>query len=168
MPPRIDLEPYKDEILDLLSQKTTHQAIRDILYIKYDITVGRTTLKKALSQWSVSRTSTTTKIEIQDRVQQLLPRYNTQDILRILATEGTPSSEATIRRIRHDLGIKLRLSPEERQHQLSDLEAILTNENNIGDAEDFGRRTRYRHIRAMGLYYTEYSLSLLYFLKRKS
>ena len=31
MPPYIDLEPYKGEILDLLSQKTTYKAIRDLL-----------------------------------------------------------------------------------------------------------------------------------------
>ena len=160
MPPKIDLDPYKDEIEDLISQKTTQAAIRTILRDKYDIIVSRTSLQTCLSNWQVISLSSshTNRVDIRDRVEELLPFHNTRDILRILTVDGTPSSERTIRRIRGDLGIKLRLSPEEREQQLSDIEAILISEFIIGDIEDFGRRTLHRHLQAMGLYYTEYSL----------
>jgi hypothetical protein len=79
-------------------------------------------------------------------VEQLLLRYNTQDILRILDQEGTPSSERTIRRIRAELDIKLRLSPEDRLQQLSEVERILDSEFIIGDIEHFGRRALHRHL----------------------
>jgi type II secretory pathway component HofQ len=87
-----------------------------------------------------------------------MARFNTKEILRILATEGTPSSEATIRRVRYYLSVKLRLTPKQREEQLRDLELILLYKETIGESEDFGRRARYRYIRAIGLYYTKYSL----------
>ncbi|KAJ5479721.1 hypothetical protein N7530_005230 [Penicillium desertorum] len=86
------------------------------------------------------------KANIQACVEELLPLYNTRDILRILAVDGMPSSERTIRRIRGDLSIKLRLTPKEREQQLSDIEAILISEFIIGDIEDFGRRALYCHL----------------------
>ncbi|KAF3007045.1 hypothetical protein E8E15_001690, partial [Penicillium rubens] len=133
MPPKIDLDPYKDEIEDLISQKTTQAAIRTILRDKYDIIVSRTSLQTCLSNWQVISLSSshTNRVDIRDRVEELLPFHNTRDILRILTVDGTPSSERTIRRIRGDLGIKLRLSPEEREQQLSDIEAILISEAQI-------------------------------------
>ncbi|KAJ5131077.1 uncharacterized protein N7515_007116 [Penicillium bovifimosum] len=146
MPPKIDLEPYKAEILDLLSQKTTHQAIFEILYDKYQILVRPTTFKRHLREWqSPVRTK---KVDIYGRVEELLPRHNTRDILKILEKEGIPCSERTIRRVRAGLGIKLRLSPEEREQELDDIEAILISESIIGDIEDFGRRTLYRSKRS--------------------
>ena len=45
MPPRIDLDPYKDEILDLISQNTTQAAIRSLLQDKYDIVASRSVLQ---------------------------------------------------------------------------------------------------------------------------
>jgi hypothetical protein len=153
---RIDLDPYKDEILDLLAHETTHEVIRTLLQDKYHITISRSGLKNRLREWQSTRSTLTQRSDIQDRVRELLPRYNTKEILTILDKEGTPSSERTVRRIRDDLGIKLRLSPTERQQELGDVEAILMNENMIGDIEDFGRRNLYRHLRAMGLFYTEY------------
>ncbi|KAF3028982.1 hypothetical protein E8E15_009927 [Penicillium rubens] len=127
MPPRIDLDPYKDEILDLISQNTTQAAIRSLLQDKYDIVASRSVLQSSLSKWraTLHTKSRTKKADIQARVKELLPLYNTGDIIRILAADSTPSSERTIRRIRGDLSIKLRLSPEEREQQLTDIKAIL-------------------------------------------
>jgi hypothetical protein len=50
MPPRIDIEPHKAEILDLIAQKTTHKAIRTILHQNYNIIISRTALKDHLRQ----------------------------------------------------------------------------------------------------------------------
>jgi hypothetical protein len=146
MPPRIDIDPYKSEILDLLSRNTTHKAIRALLQEKCHVIISRTSLKARLREWQVPIPTTTKKADVQDRVKELLPRHNTRHILRILAADGTPSLERTIRRIRGDLGIKLRLSPEEREQQLSDIEAILISEFIIGDIEDFGRHALHRHL----------------------
>jgi hypothetical protein len=159
MPPYIDLEPHKAEIIDLLHQKTTHEAIRTILQDKYQIKISRTSLNERLQRWRLDLDTNlrfrTTKATIHDRVKQLLPRHNTKDILRILDHEGTPTSEMTIRRLRADLGIKLRLSPEERVQQLNEIEGILISEYVIGEIENFGRRALHRHLQSMGLFYTE-------------
>ncbi|CDM35782.1 Ribonuclease H-like domain [Penicillium roqueforti FM164] len=164
MPPRIDLEPYKGEIIDLISHKTTHEDIIALLQEKYQILIGLTTLKSRLREWQCP--VRTQKADIHDLIEELLPRHNTQDILKILAREGTPSSERTIRRVRADLSIKLRLSPEEREQQRDDIEAILISESIISDIEDFGRRTLHRHLRAMGQFYTEKQISTIYRLLR--
>lgn len=158
MPPYIDIEPHKAEILELLRQETTHEGIRTILLDKYQIKISRTVLNARLQRWRSLDSQLplrTTKATIHDRVSQLLPRYNTQDILRILDQEGTPSSERTIRRIRADLSIYLRLPPEERLQQLHEIEGILASEFIIGDIEDFGRRALHRHLQSMGHFYTE-------------
>jgi hypothetical protein len=156
--PRIDLEPYKEEILDLISQNTTYADIRAILEERYNIVISRSTLQRSLSYWKPPirhDLTLTPRVEIQDRVEALVSRFNTSEILRILAADGRPSSERTIRRIRADLNIKLRLSPNQRQQQFDDLQAILICENIISEVEDFGYRTLYRHIRSIGLFYTE-------------
>ncbi|KAJ5420390.1 hypothetical protein N7465_002909 [Penicillium sp. CMV-2018d] len=123
--PCIDLESHKEEILDLITQKSSHTAIRAILKEKYDISISRSTLQRCLGHWKppIPRTLTT-RAEIRDRVEELIPRYTTQKILAILAEEGTPSSVITLQRIRNDLGIRLRLTPEQRQQQLDDPEAL--------------------------------------------
>jgi transposase len=55
MTPKIDLEPYKDEILSWVSEKHTIpeilSKIRGILEVKYSLK----TLKQALSDWGISR-----------------------------------------------------------------------------------------------------------------
>jgi hypothetical protein len=50
MPPRIDVDPYKDEILNLISQKTTHDTIRALLQQKYNIKIGRIVFKESLNR----------------------------------------------------------------------------------------------------------------------
>ncbi|KAI3171846.1 hypothetical protein CBS147317_1275 [Penicillium roqueforti] len=155
MPPRIDLEPFKSEILDLLSQNTTYKAILAILKQKYHISTGLSTFKSRLHDWQWE-SPRTRRSQLQDRIEELLPRHTTSDILTILNKDGTPSSERSVRRVRADLGIQLRLSREEREQQLCDIEAVLITESIIGEIEDFGRRTLHRHLRAMGLFYTEY------------
>jgi hypothetical protein len=159
--PRIDLEPYKEEILGLLSENVTHTAICATLEVKYDITLTPRTLQRSLLVWrppTNRHRDTITRTDYQDRVAELLPLYNTQEILQILASEGIPSSVRTLCRIRADLGITLRLSPEQRRQQFDDIEAILIAENVIGEVEDYSYRTLYRHLRSMGLFYTEYVL----------
>lgn len=122
--PRIDLESHKEKILDLITQKTSHTAIRAILKEKYDITISRSTLQRCLGHWKPPKPRTlTTREEIRDRVEELVPRYSTQKILVILAAEGTPSSVIILQRIRNDFCIRLRLTPEQRQQQLDDVEA---------------------------------------------
>jgi hypothetical protein len=153
MPPYINVEPYRAEILQLLSQNITQKAIRAMLLENYQVSLSRNSLTNRLREWQ--HPPRTKRSDIYDRVQELLPRHNTENILRILAAEGTPSSERTVDRLQSDLGVKLRLSPQEREQQLDDIEAILIAESIIGEIQDFGRRTLHRHLRAIGLFYTE-------------
>jgi hypothetical protein len=47
--PRINLKPYKEEILDLIAYDTLYTTIRAILKERYNITISRSTLKRYLS-----------------------------------------------------------------------------------------------------------------------
>jgi hypothetical protein len=65
MPPFIDIEPHKAEILEFLSHNTQEGVIA-MLSEKYHITLSRTSLQKRLRQWQSS--VRTKKSDIYDRV----------------------------------------------------------------------------------------------------
>ncbi|KAJ5087943.1 hypothetical protein N7456_011559 [Penicillium angulare] len=157
--PRIDLEPYKDEIVELFPN-ASHKEIIDHLQKKYDIVISRTTLKDRLRAWELLRPSPNIQSKIRDRVKELLPLFGTKDILKILADEGTPSSSRTLERIRRRLGVSLRLTPEERKNQLN-IDAILQAKAAIGELEIVNRQNVYYHLRRKGLYYTEAQVRLI-------
>ncbi|CAP79704.1 hypothetical protein PCH_Pc12g00770 [Penicillium rubens Wisconsin 54-1255] len=56
--------------------------------------------------------------------------------------------------------MKLRLTPEQRQQQFDDLEAILICEYTIGEVEDYGYRTLYRYLCSLGLFYTKTQIEI--------
>jgi hypothetical protein len=111
MSPRIDLEPYKAEILDLLDAKHTHEAIVATLLEKYRLSIGISTFRSHIRPWRAARIK---KTDIQEQVDTLARRLSTREILTVLRNHGTPSSERTVRRARGDLGIQLRLTALER------------------------------------------------------
>jgi len=85
MPPKIDLEPYKDEILSWVSEKHTIPEILSkiggILQVEYSLK----TLKRALSDWGIShnRKNGSPEIErIKLRISELFAgNYNDDMIL---------------------------------------------------------------------------------------
>lgn len=66
----------------ILSHKRHRIQLFAILKEKYDITISRSTLKRCLGHWKppIARTLTT-RVEIRDRVEELIPRYSTQKSL---------------------------------------------------------------------------------------
>ncbi|KAJ5646493.1 hypothetical protein N7490_002865 [Penicillium lividum] len=155
--PTINLDPYKDEIIVLLSEGKSAQDLMIMLKERHNVTIGISTLKKRLQKWEVvrSRQSDT----VQNRVAQLLPRLNTKEILEVLQEEGTPSSARTLQRIRRRLGIRLRVDdPEERAERDREIEAVLKQEQAIGKIDGFGRRLLHSHMRGLNKFFPRDSL----------
>jgi hypothetical protein len=104
MPPAVNLDPYKEEIIGL-AQDHSGEEIRSILLSNHGISVTSRTVNKRLQEWG-ARSSSHTINDIEQRVYDLhCLSLNTEEILLVLEKDGTPSSERTIRRIRKRRGI---------------------------------------------------------------
>ena len=92
MPPKIDLEPYKDEILSWVSEKLPYPAILSKMALFLEIDCSLITLKRALATWDVSRNKKKESLEVQgikSRISELFSdNYNDDMILQALSTEG--------------------------------------------------------------------------------
>ena len=94
MPLKIDLEPYKNEILSWVSEKymipEILSKIRGILQVKYSLKI----LKRALSDWGILRNRKNGSPEIERiklRISKLFAgNYNNNIILQVLSVEGMP------------------------------------------------------------------------------
>jgi hypothetical protein len=94
MPPKINLEPYKNEILSWVSEKHTIpeilSKIRGILQVECSLK----TLKRALSDWGISRNRKNGSPEIERiklRISELFAgNYNDDMILQALSVKGMP------------------------------------------------------------------------------
>jgi hypothetical protein len=94
MPPKLSLEPYKNEILSWVSEKLTYpeilSKIRVILYIECSLT----TLERSLRAWNISRNMKNGSLEVERiklRISELFAgNYNDDMILQALSVEGMP------------------------------------------------------------------------------
>ena len=94
MPPKIDLESYKDEILSWVSEKHTIPEILSKIGGILRVKCSLNTLKRALSDWGVSRNKKNRSPEVERiklRISELFAgNYNNDMILQVLSVEGMP------------------------------------------------------------------------------
>lgn len=119
----LDLDKHKDEIISLYSRPTSTKDISIILKETHGISVGSKTLQRRLQDWGVRQRAVrgaTEREEIQRRVNTLIrdDKLRTREVLRILDEEGKSVSERTLRKIRKQLGIVLRVDKPRPKHQL--------------------------------------------------
>lgn len=119
----LDLDKHKVEIISLFNQHTSTTAISKVLKDTHGISVGAKTIHRRLLDWGVRQRAvrgTAEKEQIHRRVNTLIrdDKLRTRDVLRILEEEGMPISERTLRKIRKQLGIVLRVDKPRPKHQL--------------------------------------------------
>jgi hypothetical protein len=64
MPPKLSLEPYKDEILSWVSEKHTNPKILSKISVILHIECSLTTLKRALRAWNILRNKKKGSLEV--------------------------------------------------------------------------------------------------------
>lgn len=153
--PRVDLEPYKPEIVGLFEKKMKSDDICKHLKRQHDIQISSRTLTKRLQLWGVKKKteSNTSNQALHARIKNLFFELglSDQDIVTVLHDEGYEVSHRTLRRLRHQLGIRLRLdSPAQQQAQVREILDALTEEMNKGTIEGYGKELLHNHFRSKG------------------
>ncbi|KAJ5902662.1 hypothetical protein N7495_003190 [Penicillium taxi] len=160
MPPRIDLEPHKEEIITAFQGGKSAPDIRTDLKQKYGLNTSTRTLRNRLQVWGI-RQRTVTRIDdvnLHERVRALYSTttLSTKQILRVLADEGLHISDRSLGRLRRQLGIQLRIDdPELRQQREREIETVLLNELETGRIEGQGRRLLHSHLQRNGFRFPE-------------
>jgi hypothetical protein len=156
MTPRIDIDPYKDDITNMARRGESDRAISTALSNNYGVTITGRTIGNRLVEWGIRRPSRSPEAEqIDGLVMQLYKMaLRSDEILHVLKEQGKATSSRTLRRVRKRLGIRLRCDdPTERERQIMELQEILQVEDIIGEIEGFGRRLQYVFLRSQGAFF---------------
>ncbi|KAJ5791301.1 uncharacterized protein N7518_008312 [Penicillium psychrosexuale] len=153
--PRVDLEPYKAEIIGLFEKKMKGDDICKHLKRQHDIQISSRTLTKRLQLWGVKKKmeNNSSNEALHARIKNLFfdVGLSDQEIVTVLHDEGYEVSHRTLRRLRHQLGIRLRLdSPAQQQAQVQEILDALTEEMDKGTIEGYGKELLHNHFRSKG------------------
>ncbi|KAJ5143195.1 uncharacterized protein N7515_001982 [Penicillium bovifimosum] len=154
--PRVDLEPYKDEIIALIEKKTKGTDVCKHLKEQHGIQLSARTLNKRLQAWGIKEKKeqyNSNNPELHARVKNLFfdVGLSDQEIITVLHDEGYAVSLRTLRRLRSRLGIRLRLdTPAQQQAQVQEILNALTEELDKGTIEGYGKELLHNHFRSKG------------------
>lgn len=152
--PSIDLDTYKDEITALFNQQYTYEAICLELAQRYSIEITHRTLTRRLQRWGLRRLppKMVDNEGLRERIQSLITdNYSDQEILPTLHREGVQITITTIRRIRQQLGLRLRTdNPEAQRIQENQMREVIRQEIPVGNIEGYGKGLLYTHLRERG------------------
>lgn len=161
MPPFIDLEPYKADIISLFHEDYSTARIASIIEARYHVRVRERTIKTRLSGWGVSKRdhTATTDSSLHSRIKELFLERCLSDaeILRTVREEGYTVSARTLRRIRTEQGL-VRRTDDSSERQLQDDIATkhLLEAYNEGTIQGYRRELLCAHMRgerlSQGLY----------------
>ena len=153
MPPRpIDLEPYKEWIIDEYRNHATVDSILDILNFVHLIPVRRRTLYRRLKDWAVPRHETRTKptTELSDRLQTLYYEYGLSDeqLYQHLTRENYTLSLSGLITLRKSLEIFRRWPADVVNERQQQLRKYFNAENDLqGITRRLGLRSLVVHLR---------------------
>lgn len=169
--PRVDLEPYKTEVIGLFEKKTKSNDICKHLKRQHDIQISSRTLNQRLLLWGVKKkTEISTSNEVlHARIKHLFFEVglSDQEIVAVLHDEGHDVSKRTLRRLRQKLGIRLRLdSPAQQQAQVQEILDALTEEMDKGTIEGYGKELLHNHFRSKGYVFARDRLYNVYRMLR--
>ncbi|KAJ5110306.1 hypothetical protein N7532_002951 [Penicillium argentinense] len=153
---RIDLDPYKDDITNMIRRGESDEAISTALLNDHGIIVSGRTIGYRLVEWGSRRPVQSPEAEATDRLVVKLYKMalNSDEVLQVLAKKGKAISSRTLRRIRKRVGIRIRCDePAERARQVDELREILIVEDVVRDIEGFGRRIQYVFLRSQGAFF---------------
>ncbi len=154
-PPSVNLELYKDEIIDLLFQGKTISDIVQHLRETYEVQLVSRTLQRRMRTWQVTVRPQTQDTELlRTRIQDLFfDGFDDTELLQILQEEDHQIGKYSLKRIRKELGLKRRLRTEEDKETANQraLDA-LTEELQHGVVEGYGRGLLYAHFQQLGVH----------------
>lgn len=154
--PRIDLNPYKDEISTLFHQYKTTETICQELARRYSIDISYNTLARRLHEWDLrrlpSRLPSASHEALYDRVKALVfDNYSDTELLPILQREGFQISHDVLKKLRQKLGLRRRTDgPEAQRIQENQITEVLRQEIQDGSIEGYGRGLLHTHLRQKG------------------
>lgn len=152
--PQIDLSPYKDEIVDLFNQQETTKAICMELARRHSIDISSRTLSRRLQDWGLRRLppNTADNQALCDRIRFLVcDNLSDKEILPILHHDGFKIAPVTLKRLREQLGLRLRTSdPCARALQTQQIREVVQQEIQDGKIEGFGRGLLHTYLRQKG------------------
>jgi hypothetical protein len=155
MPPKIDLEPYKANILIWLGDNLSYEAISSKIYNLWGIKCTSRTLRRQFAQWNISRYIKRGSLQaehIKSRISTFfLDNYNDLMILQALFTEGIEISRRQLARYRIELGLTRRMSIAERERRFQELKAAVREELDKGGIEGYGEGLVKSHFRGLGI-----------------
>lgn len=127
---QINLEPYREEIIDLFHHGVSSDSISRTLETRHNIQVKERTIQSRLRQWGIrKRHRTTTGDEaLHARIKMLFwqDRLTDKAMLHMLQREGYGISERTLRRLRFKLGLHARASDQEPHQEHRQMQMILS------------------------------------------
>ncbi|KAF3392417.1 hypothetical protein F1880_008931 [Penicillium rolfsii] len=151
---RIDLSPYKGEIVDLFNQQETSEAICMELARRHSINISHSTLTRRLRDWGLRRlpSNTADNQALCDRIRFLVcDNLSDKEILPILRHEGFKIASITLKRLRQQLGLRLRTNdPGARALQEKQMREVLQQEIQDGKIEGYGRGLLHTYLRQKG------------------
>lgn len=150
--PRIELDPYKDEITALFNQQKSNEDICLDLARLYAIEITPRTLRRRLQQWGLLRTKRIDDPILCERIRSLVcDNLSDKEILLTLHREGFQISQDTLRKLRQKLGLRRRTdNPEAQRLQEDQMREILQQEIQDGSIEGYGRGLLHTHLRQKG------------------
>jgi transposase len=169
--PRVDLEPYKAEVIALHEKKMKGDDICKHLKRQHDIQISPRTLTKRLQHWGVKKKmeNYSSNETLHARIKNLFFDVGLGDaeIATVLNEEGYNISLRTLRRLRHQLGIRLRLdSPTGQQEQVQEILEALVEEMDKGTIEGYGKELLHNHFRSKGYVFARDRLYNVYRMLR--
>ena len=156
---KIDLDPYKDEILALIALKKTNAEIIRYLHDSYQTQLADHTLRRRLKEWNISiRKWTQDTPALRDRITSLFFNgLNDDQLYRALQTEGYQLGARALPRLRYELGLKHSLRTAEGQQEAEETAAgVITEELQKGVIEGYGRGLLYAHFQQLGVNIARY------------
>ncbi|KAJ5900321.1 uncharacterized protein N7473_004391 [Penicillium subrubescens] len=122
---------------------------------RYSINISYRTLSRRLQDWGLRRLPTTTAVDNQalcDRIRFLVcDNLSDKEILPILHHEGFKIAPITLKRLRQQLGLRLRTDdPEARALQAQQIREVVQQEIYDGKIEGFGRGLLHTYLRQKG------------------
>jgi len=100
--PTTNVEPYREEIINLLQRRHTHNHICGTLNTQYNIQIAPRTLRRRLQSWGYRQTNPISNKGLHARIQRLISEVglsNTEVLAFLSAENRTPISERTLSRI---------------------------------------------------------------------
>jgi hypothetical protein len=153
--PTIDLEPVKDNVLELIQRGETLERVRSTLQASFHIRVSERTLISRLRGWGsrnniqINPDPTNT---INHRISELYcDGLADSAILRVLHAENVDMTVASLIRIRRQLGLRIYTLAGEGDATDADMVQLIRDEWSKGNTHGYGRRLLYSHLRRRGI-----------------